>query len=223
MKKIYSKCVFLDLGHGKLEPFNRDYVTSPSKEFYHKKKGMHNGGWIYEGVLNEDYGMLLTSKLVAKGIHVIPVSHNWKDTSLTSRTNIANFYNDTVQKGIYVSLHSNATRNHNARGFSVWTSPGQTPSDPLATKLIELYTDEFLGRDEAKNTGLKKLTQDRRDGDPDYEARFSVLVRTNMPAILIENLFFDNYEDAKILMSDWYKEAYTDVLVEWIEWCITKR
>ena len=189
--KSYKKCIFLDAGHGKLDPFTSDYVTSPSKEFYHKQKGMHDGGWFYEGVKNEIYGNLLTQKLVAKGIHVIPVSHNWKDNSLTSRTNIANFYNDTVQEGIYVSLHSNATRDHNARGFSVWTSPGQTPSDPLASKLMELYTKVFLGKDAVKTTGLRKLTQSRIDGDEDYEARFSVLVRTNMPAVLIENLFFD--------------------------------
>lgn len=217
--QIHNKCLFLDLGHGKIDPNTGQYVTAPAKQFYHKRKGMHDGGWFYEGVKNEQYGRLLTEKLVKKGVHVIPVSHNWKDTRLTDRTNLANFYHANIQKGIYLSLHSNATRNHNARGFSVWTSPGQTPSDPLATKLIEMYTNTFLDK-ELNNQGLRKLTQSKHDGDPDYEARFSVLVRTNMPAVLVENLFFDNYEDAKILMSDWYKEAYTDMLCEWVIWSL---
>ena len=114
----YKKCLILDIGHGKLDPFTKDYVTAPSKQFYHTKRVMHDGGWFYEGVSNEEYGMLLTQKLVAKGVHVVPISHNWKDTPLQYRSNLANFYHDTIQPGILLSLHSNATRNHNARGFS---------------------------------------------------------------------------------------------------------
>ena len=40
------------------------------------------------------------------------------------------------------------------------------------------------------------------DGDKDKEANFYVLKKTNMPAILTENFFFDTYDDALLMSSD---------------------
>ena len=56
------------------------------------------------------------------------------------------------------------------------------------------------------------------DGDPDYEARFTVLVKTNMPAVLSENLFFDNFLDASILEEEWYKDTYAELVADWADW-----
>jgi len=224
-RKPLDKCVFLDMGHGKLD-HQRKYTTAPSKMYTHKDTtSMHDRGTFYEGVKNADYGLVLAEKLIKRGIHVVPVCHNWKDTDLAHRVNIANMYHSTVQPGIYVSEHSNAITgptnpiNTTARGMSIWTAPGYSPSDELAEKFIEMYSTKFV--QELAHNKLK-LIQQRTDGDGDYEAKFYVLVQTIMPAVLFETLFFDNVEDAKILMTDEYMQADTDLKAEWLEWAVRR-
>lgn len=56
------------------------------------------------------------------------------------------------------------------------------------------------------------------DGDLDKEANFWIIRRTKMPAILIEHLFFDNLQDAKllidfILMDDGIIELFAEAQV----------
>ena len=222
-RKPFEKCIFLDMGHGKLDA-NRKYTTAPSKMYTHKDSTlMHDKGTFYEGVKNADYGLVLMEKLVKRGIHVVPVCHNYQDTDLAHRVNIANMYHSTVQKGIYVSEHSNAITgptnptNTTARGMSIWTAPGYSPSDVIAEKFIEMYSTKFSN--ELAHNKLK-LIQQRSDGDGDYEAKFYVLVQTIMPAVLFETLFFDNFEDAKMLMTNEYMQADTDIKAEWAEWAV---
>jgi N-acetylmuramoyl-L-alanine amidase len=47
---------------------------------------------------------------------------------------------------------------------------------------------------------------DMSDGDIDKEAKFTVLTRTKMPSVLVENGFFDNYQDAV-----WLTENYRSI------------
>ena len=53
------------------------------------------------------------------------------------------------------------------------------------------------------------MRADWRDGDPDYEARFYILVHTKCPAVLTESLFQDNKADCDFLLS----EEGTDAIV----------
>lgn len=98
---------------------------------------------------------------------------------------------------IYVSLHVNAAGNGQwmaARGWSVWTSPGKTKSDILATQMWNAAKN-YLGE-------YTQIRADWSDGDPDYESGFYVLTKTKCPAILVENLFMDNQKDLKVLTGD---------------------
>lgn len=207
----FNKCIFYSNGHGSLD-LHGNYVTAPAK--MHKFK---DGTILYEGVKNKEYGDMAMSKMMDLGINVVPVNHTFEDTRLSHRTNLANFYHSTIQKGIYLSEHSNA-HNTRARGFSIWTSPGQTYSDVLATKFFEMYVEEF--RKPVEHNKIKFRTQDYRDNDPDYEARFWELVQTNMPAVLFENLFFDNRQDAEILMDEGYRDRYTTLQAKFALWSV---
>lgn len=98
---------------------------------------------------------------------------------------------------IYVSLHVNASGNGQwmqARGWEVYTSPGKTKSDILATCMWNAAKN-YLG-------DLTTMRSDWSDGDPDKEAKFFVLTKTKCPAVLVENLFMDNQEDLKLLTGD---------------------
>jgi N-acetylmuramoyl-L-alanine amidase len=206
-----QKVIFLDAGHGGIDPSTFKYTTKNAKQFKHNKGQFHDGNMFFEGVKNREYCSLLHERLVECGITVIPVYHPYLDTPLSNRVNMANVYHKNICEGIYVSEHSNAA-NTKARGFSVWTSIGQTKSDVYADILLEEYKNTF---GEIKSIRIRE--QDYKDGDGDYESNFYVLRNTDMPAILTENLFFDQYDDAMMLMSDWYKETYVECLVRWIK------
>ena len=215
---MIKKCVFLSAGHGGVDPSTNRYTTAPSKMFKHKNgQPYHDGaGTFYEGVKNRKYADRVAALLTAKGVNVVKLYHPWLDTPLNTRTELANWYHKNVQQGIYFSEHSNATESHTARGYSVWTSPGQTASDGLATDLMDRYDAVF-----GEVSEFRRL-KDTSDGDPDYEARFSELVNTAMPAILSETLFFDHPNDANVLMSDSYFNVYTQMVAEWLYYSVQR-
>ena len=197
-------CVFLDAGHGGYDA-NGKYVTSPSKEFKHSEGSFHNGGWFYEGVWNRTLTNRVAAKLSNLNIDHIIVSHEYLDISLHYRVDQANWYHKNFKKGIYISNHANASSSHRARGMEVFTTPGVTKSDTLAEIYWEQAKDVLDDR--------IKYRSDKSDGDHDKEARFFVLTKTAMPAILIEHLFFDNLEDAKLLMNDEIIERFAEAQV----------
>lgn len=200
-------CVYLDAGHGAIDS-KGNYVTAPSKMFKHAQGTYHKGSEFYEGVWNRSLTDLVVAKLKNLNINHLVVSHPYLDLSLQYRVDIANWYHKNYKRGIYISNHSNASASHRARGFEVYTTPGVTKSDELA----EIYWDS-----------VKELMGDRiiyrtdtSDGDHDKEARFFVLTRTAMPAILGEHLFFDNEDDAKLLIDDEIVERFAEAQVQTI-------
>ena len=116
---------------------------------------------------------------------------------LSLRCNIVNELVKQYKNCIYVSIHVNAAASdgkwHNATGWEVYTSVGETKSDELATCLYN------AARYNAEN---KKMRTDYSDGDPDKEAHLYVLKHTNCPAVLTENFFQDNQKDVDYLTSD---------------------
>ena len=98
---------------------------------------------------------------------------------------------------IYVSIHVNAAASdgkwHNATGWEIYTSPGKTKADDLATCIFNAAR---------YNLKDKKLRTDLSDGDPDKEANLYVLKHTLCPSVLTENFFQDNKSDVDYLLSD---------------------
>lgn len=202
------KVLFLDAGHGGIDPKTGKYTTAPGKMWDHKKGQFHNGSVFYEGVSNRAFCNAIIKEAVAEGINVVQVNHEWKDNSLKSRTDIANSYHKNIQEGIYLSMHSNAVNAQDkAEGFSIWTSKGQGKSDEIASAIFS-----NVGKVIAPKWNIK-MRADRSDGDNDYEADFAVLVNSGMPAVLIENLFFDNYNDSVKLMNPEYQVDLAKAIV----------
>ncbi|HMQ50219.1 MAG TPA: N-acetylmuramoyl-L-alanine amidase [Saprospiraceae bacterium] len=196
-------CVFLDAGHGSLDK-NGNYVTAPSKQFEHAKGTFHKGKWFFEGVWNRVLTNRVAAKLNNLGIANIIVSHEYVDISLEYRVDMANWYHKNFKNGLYISNHSNAGGG-SARGFEVYTTPGKTASDEVAEMHWNNVKD-LLGNRIA-------YRPDGSDSDNDREANFYVLKRTAMPAILVEHLFFDNFEDASLLMDDEIVERFAEAQV----------
>lgn len=100
----------------------------------------------------------------------------------------------------FISLHCNSFSSPEAYGFEVWTSPGQTPSDDLASCVIAEI--------QAGIPGLY-LRADWSDGDADKEANFFVLRWTQMPAILVELAFISNPSEEVFLCDPVNQAAYS--------------
>jgi len=197
-------CVLLDPGHGAIDPSGK-YTTAPSKQFQHKKGTFHNGGWFYEGVFNRAITSRVSAKLQNLNIPHVLVAHEYLDTPLADRVASANWYFKQYKNTLYISSHANASGSGAARGFEVYTTPGKTKSDEVAT-LFWNNVKEQLGTRIAYRS-------DTSDGDPDREANFYVIKNTKMPAILIEHLFFDNYDDALLLMNDEIQDLFAEAQV----------
>lgn len=185
--------VFLDPGHGGINPNKEfpNYETFPAKCFLHSEGEFHYNGWFYEGVWNRVLVARVAALLSERDIPFLVLVSDHQDAGLMRRVLVANHYSVDKKHCLYISTHANASRNHKARGFEVYTTPGETKSDEIASWLIEFVKSLFKDI---------KIRTDETDGDQDKEAHFYVLRKTAMPAILIEHGFFDNLEDAKFLM-----------------------
>jgi N-acetylmuramoyl-L-alanine amidase len=101
---------------------------------------------------------------------------------LSERTDFAN----QIGADYFVSLHHNAY-NQEAEGFETFVYPGTRNSK--TGEMQNVIHDEIMAY-------LKPLGVHDRGKK---EANFAVLRETNMPAILIENLFVDHGYDARLL------------------------
>lgn len=155
-----------------------------------------------------------------------------KDISLQERCRRVNAVCQQVGKSnvLLISVHCNAAGDGgkwmSAGGWCAYTSPGQTKADILATKLYEAAQTELA--EYIKNFPIRKANgdYDRRqkpiradysDGDPDYEARFYILVHTQCPAVLTESMFQDNKADVDFLLSPEGHNAIVNLHVNGVE------
>lgn len=185
--------IVLDYGHGGLND-KGEYVTAPSKMFTFK-----NGKTVFEGVLNRQIGNLIKKKLNETTGYKVLTTHGknleYLDISLQQRVALANKLNS--KESIFISIHCNAG---GGSGFEIYTSPGQTKSDSLATYIINEIKSTYIN----KNLPVRI---DLSDKDEDKEEKFYVLTKTKSPAVLIEYGFFDSEKDIKFLEdSEFQKE-----------------
>lgn len=177
----------LDAGHGGL--IKGKYVT-PGKRSPEWEDGTPQ---LFEGVFNRAVRASLIHMLVRMpsggDIGYFILNDGDKDIGLTERVKLANKYHKQHGNCVLLSIHGNAG---GGTGFEVFTSPGETASDPIATVFCEEIMKEFPSH---------KFRPDYSDKDPDKEAPFYLLKKSNCPALLTENLFMDRLEDCKFMAS----------------------
>jgi N-acetylmuramoyl-L-alanine amidase len=100
---------------------------------------------------------------------------------------------DDYAPDVFCSLHANSFEQPQAGGFEVWTTPGQTPADRVATNVCTVLKATFPEL---------RARFDFCDGDPDKETKFYVLRCTNAPAILVELAFLSNPAEEAMLRED---------------------
>ena len=197
--------ILLDNGHAKSTPGKRSPLFEDGKTRF------------YEYEFNRDIVRRISEKLEDLGIkyHIITPELE-QDITLSERGNRVNKYCGLYGAGkcLLISVHANAAGNGsawmNGRGWEVWTTKGTTKSDAIATIFFN----------EAKSLLPKygmTLRSDMSDGDPDYEANFTLIYKAKCPAILTENLFMDNKKDVEFLMSEKGRDIISEIHVNAIK------
>lgn len=190
------KKVIIDAGHG----INTKGKSSPDCALME---------WRY----NREIANAIAQGLILRGYDAEVIVPELEDVSLKERVDrvnrIACKYG--ISESLLLSIHVNAAGNGsqwmNARGWCAYTFPGHTESDDIADCL-------YLAAE--KNLPGQKIRTDYSDGDPDIESAFYVLKHTLCPAVLTENLFMDNKEDCRFLLSSTGRQAIINLHIDGI-------
>ena len=118
-------------------------------------------------------------------------------------------WNTISKKILMLAVHHNAQymgdKWGNAEGVCVFTSPGQTPSDAPAERLVQAFVNDFPDW---------VVRKDKVDGDSDYEAPFTVLMANGM-GILIELGFQDTRSEVEKLKNPEFRKRIVKTIVNW--------
>ena len=196
--------ILIDNGHGDNTPGKRSPYSctkvEPAIEFYEYKWNRE----IAERIVNELLSIGYDAELLTPEIN---------DVSITERIIRTNTFCNKLGKEnvLLISVHANAAGDGskwlNGKGWSAYTSVGQTNSDKLAECLYKAANINFEGR---------KIRTETFDGDSDYESDFSICKKTKCVAVLTENFFFDNVDDVNYILSEKGKDAVVRTHVEGI-------
>ncbi len=188
--------ILIDNGHGSDTSGKRSPDDSLREAFYNRE--------IARRVVQDFQTKNLDAQLLVPEDDDIPLKER------TRRVNASCLLHGR-QNVILVSIHANAAKSdgkwHNATGWSVYTSKGNTRADVLATCLAQAAI---------KNLPGKRIRTDWSDGDIDIEEDFYLLRHTLCPACLTENMFMDCLQDRNFLLSSAGKAAITLLHVEGI-------
>lgn len=206
--------VLIDNGHGSDTPGK----CSPDKSLREYK-------WARE------IAARIEKVLKTKGIDARRIVTEETDIPLPTRANRVNAICHQVgkQNVILISVHANAAGGDgkwkSAGGWCVYTTPGKTKADDLATELwnaaqseLKPYAERFKVLQKAGEYDSRQVPfrADWSDGDPDYEANFYIIRKTICPAVLTESLFQDNRADVEFLLSEAGKAAIVSLHVNGI-------
>lgn len=173
----------LDAGHGGM--IDDKYVTYPSKMYDHKDFV------FYEGVVNRLIVKSIARHCLRKKLNYVIIGDTEKDLKLHKRTEIANNFMKNNPKFLpyYHSVHCNAFyKDLGVNGYQVHIlNKDSSESFKIASRAISIQSDKDFMR-------TRKY--------PLVESNYTVLRKTNMPALLTENGFFTNKKEAEWLLTE---------------------
>ena len=157
---------------------------------------------LKEYVYCREIAQRVSRELTLRGIDTILLVPEKTDTPLKERVRKVNAWARKLgsKNVVLVSIHNNAAgadgKWHNATGFSVFISKNASSH---SKSLAKIFTE---------NATKAGLMGNRCVPAEKYWVQSLAMTRdTNCPAVLTENLFQDNEEDVKFLLSDEGKQA----------------
>lgn len=196
--------ILLDNGHGSRDITKGKYSpVLDSDEFNIYDETVYKSRFR-EGIFNRIIVKKLYEKLNNAGYEAKIIVPEDDDVSLGERVRRANA-EFAKNKCVFVSIHANAAGNgtswSNARGLSVHVA---NHCSEMSVRLARNILDAGHRAGFAGNRSVPSERVWRND--------FYVVKNTLMPAVLVENLFYDNKDDLKILMSEDGRERIVNYL-----------
>lgn len=195
--------IVLDAGHGG-QDLAGNYTTPPDDgKYFDHTFPCHLGNRFLEGVFNRQMAAKVAAELQARGFQTQSVYHGWMDNSLDSRT-------DQEQQlvklwggpSLFLSMHANAALSK-ARGLTLWTFPGSKGGQQLAKALYPLKgIFEAWGSYRSKNL---------------YTEDYHILKHSRSPAMILELGFFDQPDDAKLLLNQNFQKEVAQTIARLID------
>lgn len=183
--------ILIDNGHG---------IETPGKR--------SPDGTLKEYQYTRDIARQVVDELLADGYDAELLVPEDNDISLKERVKRVNEYCRILgaSEVVLISIHVNAFKDGDGwqkpRGWSCYTTIGNTISDQLAIILYEEAAAILRGH---------RIRMEMSDGDVDFEEDFYMLKKTKCAAVLTENMFMDNKEDVGFLLSDSGRKAIADI------------
>lgn len=163
-------------------------------------------GSLYEGEWNREVGMMIVDGLRELGVDCRVIVPEDEDISLPKRCDRANkiVKDNPGKKCRYISIHINAAPgegwNDKASGASIYVSKNASVE---SVKMAQNYYDMV---EAFALKGDRSVPTERV-----WRANYKVLVGTNCPAMLSENLFMTNHKEVEFLKSRNGKETIANL------------
>lgn len=216
LKEIFNNDVMVCLSAGHGGVINGKYVTSPSKmETFNK--GKPNEFTFYEGVFNRQVVLNIIKYLHEWKISYEFINFTHEDIHPRKRGQMCDsaLANSKVNYAFGVEIHANYFYKEEVNGFEIYTSPGITPSDSIATEIYEAVDESGLV---PMRPGITKS-----DPDVDKEENFAFLLGGKMPLVLCEVDFFSNEDVARALMDPVYQDKISFAIAKGIKRAVNSK
>lgn len=188
--------VIIDNGHGKETLGKRSPVWD-------------DGSQLLEWRYAREIAVMLEQELVRRGVDVVRIVPEDTDVSLRERCNRVNKLcaKFGAKNCLLVSIHCNAAGNAGkpmqARGWSVFVGLNASQNSKSLATL-------FSASAEAQGLKVRVSSPNQR-----YWVQNLAMCRdTKCPAVLTENLFMDNEQDCKLLLSNEGKQKIVETHVQ---------
>jgi len=195
-QKTVSLLKSSDRDNSKVEKSNTSYY----KVFIDPGHGGSDPGALGFGYRESDINLQVAknveSKLKAKGIDVKMSRSSDVFYSLSERAEMANNYGADV----FVSIHQNSADNASAKGIETYYNRNQVEDKPLSDDI----QNQLINQTGASNRGVKN-------------AGFTVLVKSNMTAALVECGFISNEIEVKNISNSAYQDKLATGIANGIE------
>lgn len=153
--------------------------------------GGQDPGAIGNGLKEKDIALQISLKLAEiLKLHDFNVLFT-RATDVFKRLDERAIFANANKADLFVSIHCNSANNNSAYGYETYHYPNYSEAKRLAQNIQEEIT---------KN---KKLYQQKKHANRGVKtAKFTVLQKTSMTAVLVETAFINNVIDASILKNN---------------------
>lgn len=189
--------VIIDAGHGRSTPGKRspDWGGTPAQ--------------LFEYEFNLDVARRIQSQLTERGIRVLrTASEKEDDISIGLRVKRVNALGRLHPGAVLVSIHGNASLNPNTgTGWEAFIAPNAGRDSKILATALYLQARKFLTPE-----GFR--IREASPKNPVKVMNLQILRDTKTPAVLTENLFFDNVIDCTFMQSERGRNIITQIHVE---------